>query len=133
MSLRVTLQYPGDYARIAYLVALADDERRFRDLVLISLLEFYTGRLQLSEAEVNKAMVVGEDKELAGAITDLASLLRSGFLTKPQVSTTQRTERSFEETKCLLFEHQKLVDEVAEECRQQLMDTRGSGKRENLN
>jgi hypothetical protein len=50
----IHLQYPTDYARIAYLAGLASkDEDRFRKLFLRPLLTFYREKLGIEEAQLS--------------------------------------------------------------------------------
>ncbi|MFC1629610.1 hypothetical protein ACFL11_00050 [Patescibacteria group bacterium] len=136
-KLRVFLQYPPDYQRIAYLANIAQDKKRF-DGILERVLDFYVQALQL---EREKVLLALGRKNLEEAITETAQLLRLGFFTRynfrsnpplPISLTEELTEkdkellerlgfpdahrkaRSFGKIRELFLAHQEIVDGIAQ-------------------
>ena len=122
--MKVALQYPGDYSRIAYLVSLASDRRKFYDLLLDPVVRFHADRLKVSLFDTLPSLANKVDFQKA--ITQTARLSREGFFTRPKSlslpkhKSLPRIKRSFEETMELLREYQRLIDDIVEKYKQTL-------------
>ncbi len=93
-------QYPSDYARIAYLVALAEKEPdKFNSIFLEPLLSFYEKRLGIEKKVFMRTLSC---LPVDGAITNAANILYRGFF-------EGKDRRAIKE---LLLEHQVIVDGI---------------------